>query len=175
MTTFASITPTPKTDGIDYCVAAVVPAAEGDLQATHQSPVPPRSGFEMALFAVVQLTATGTPATNATYVVLQTDLGDGVWVDVAWCVWHGTSGTAVFILQAGSNGAVAFAAPRAAGTSPLVTGFNPCALGGRFRFVGKSVLTSSSSSSSSSSGVPGTTPEVTATIRYRLYDYPGSV
>ena len=88
-----------------YALNVPVTAQEADLcnvpSPPFIDPVPVLYGE--AVLAVVQLTASGLAA-NAAYVVMQTDMGDGVWVDVAWVSWAGTSGTAVFVLSGGVAG-----------------------------------------------------------------------
>jgi hypothetical protein len=111
--------------------------------------------FHQAVVAIVQLSVAGGPASNSTYIVMQGDLGDGVYVDLAWAVWTGTSGAATFLLAAGVAGAAGFQQTRAAGTAPASSGSNQCPVPGRIRFVGRAVLTG------------GSSPAVTATIKYR--------
>jgi hypothetical protein len=120
------------------------------------------------------LTAQGAIGANATYIVLQTRLGNGAWVDVAWCSWSGTAGTAVFVLSAGIAGANAFNQARVVGTPPSpALGANQCCLGGVYRFTGKSVITapgssSSSAAPSSSSAGAGLPAKVLVTIRAKV-------
>lgn len=163
MTTFANTTVTPGTDGIYYAKGAVMPGAEADLFSGGAGYDPAPLPYEAAVVASVELSIAGTFTANTTYVVLQTDLGDGVWFDLAWCVWSALTGSANFLLSAGATGANAFQQTRAVGTAPASNGSNQCPLGGRIRFVGKSSLTQSSSSS----GSPGN-PGVTVTIKYKL-------
>jgi hypothetical protein len=123
--------------------------------------------YTEAVLASVVLTAVGSLTSNTTYVVLQTDLGDGVWIDVAWCVWTGLSGSVTFVLSGGVAGANSFQQSRASGTAPGSNGSNQIPLGGRIRFVGKSTINSSSSSPSPSPG-PAPLPGVAVTIRFKL-------
>lgn len=173
--TFANATPGATTDGITYSSAAALPAAEGDLwNGVRFDPIP--VPYEAAIVASVELSVVGNPANNSAYVILQTDLGDGVWYDLAWCVWTGTTGSANFLLSAGVGGANSFQQSRAVGTAPAGNGSNQCPLGARVRFVGKATLTAGSStpgtfdssSSSSGAGTPAAVPTVTATIKYKL-------
>ncbi len=165
--TFASAIAGATTDGLPYATAKTVPAAEASLfnqtvpGLFDPIPVP----YEAAVVASIELSVTGGPASNASYVVLQTDLGDGVWYDLAWCIWTGTTGSANFLLSAGVGGANVFQQTRAVGTSPSSSSSNQCPLGARIRFVGKATL---GAGGSSSSGSPGAAPIVAATIKYKL-------
>jgi hypothetical protein len=158
MPVFAPTLPQPSLDGLAYCTAAVVPTTEGDLAA----PVPTLYG--QAASAVVELTANG--ATAPTYVIMQTDFGDGVFVDVAWGQTSIVTGTATFVLSLFAQGPGAFQQTRAAGTAPGGTGTNPlAALGGRIRFVGQTGKAASPSPSPSPSPAG---PPMLATIRLRF-------
>lgn len=161
-TTYANILPVQEVDGLAYASATPVTSTEADL--FNQSQPNPGLPFQQAVFAVVQLTASGNPASQTTYVVMQTDLGDGVWIDLAWCVATHTSGTQTFALSAGAFVGNALQQSRALGTAPASSGSNQLPLGGRIRFTGKTAI-GGSSSSSLSSGQTG--PQVTATIKYR--------
>ena len=110
------------------------------------------------------LTPNGGPGSQNSYVVMQTDLGDGVWIDVAWCVYTNTQAPGVFVFSGGVAGNNAFQQTRQAGQfpNPQANGSNAMVLGGRVRFVGRSIL------SGQSSGSPGGLWAVTATIRYKL-------
>ena len=137
---FANVQAAAGTGGVLYADAVPVTSTEADL---FNQPIPYRfdpvavpSEHEV-LLAIIQLRINGGPATNSTYIVLQTDLGDGVWVDVSWIVWTGTSGTATFCMSSGPAGGITFLQTRAAGTSPGTSGTNKIPLGGRIRFVGK--------------------------------------
>lgn len=169
MPTFANITPNAASDGILYSDSATLTSTEADLfngstAIDAVDPIPVLYG--QSLQAVVKLTVTGNPAGNSTYVVLQTDLGDGTWIDVAWCFWNGTQGMATFVLSAGGVGEInnAFQQVRQSGSvpNPQANGTNEMILGGRCRFVGR---TSLSGGSSAVGGFAG----VRATIRYKLY------
>lgn len=156
MATFANTTPSAMTDGLDYATAKVLTGTESSLQDEGvYDPVP--VAFGMGVFAIVRLTIAGGPSGNTSYVVLQTDLGDGQWVDVAWVVTTETAnGTLTFALSGGAWASNAVAQTRASGTAPGSNGSNSIPLGGRFRIVGKATLTG------------GTSPSVTANIRYKL-------
>ncbi len=114
-----------------------------------------------ALLAVVQLVAA---VSASVYVAMQTDLGDGVWVDVAVTKLNVVTGTTTFAMSSGLGGGSAPGAQRANGTTPAANISNAMPLGARVRFTGQ--LTSSSSSSSSSSGAGGS--GVRATIKYKV-------
>ena len=165
MTVFASGQPAASLDGIPYATAAALPGAEGDLFNLSSPPFfdPVPVVYDCGILAIVQLTANNNPSSNSAYVILQTDLGDGVWVDVAWCIWTGTSGTVTFVLSGGVAGANSFQQSRATGTAPSSNSSNQMLLGGRIRFVGKATI---GANASSSSGQAGTS--VTATIKYKL-------
>lgn len=166
----ANIFPAARADGTPYAVGTPLTAQEADLfnQTARDNLDPVAVDYNESISAVVQLTAQGALTTNSSYVVMQTDLnGDGVWIDMAWCVWTGISGTAVFYLSGGVAGANSFQQSRAAGSAPASNGSNQCQMGGRIRFVGKATTGQSSSSSSSSSGTPAVVPGVVCTIKYK--------
>lgn len=157
----------PNSDGVKYAVSTPITTTEADLfnqAAPNPDPIPVIEG--QACFATVVLTAQGGVLLDNSYVVMQTDLGDGNWIDVAWIVWTGLSGSAVFALSGGVAGSNGLQQTRAAGTAPSSNGSNQIPLGGRVRFVGKATLTLSGSSGSSIS--PGLEGQVTASIRYKL-------
>ncbi len=169
MSTFANATPGPLTDGKAYSINVPLTSNEADLSnaPTEWYGDPVALSYQQALSATILLTATRPLASNAAYVVLQTDVGDNQWVDVAWAVWTGTSGSALFyfsVMGVAWN-TQAVQQTRAAGTSPVSTGQNLIALGARFRFVGKATINAGSSSSSS----PGQgVAQVTATINFKV-------
>ncbi len=164
--TTANILTTAETDGILYSNVVPLTATEADLfgGAGANSPDPIPTTYGAAILAVVQLAANGIITGNSTYLVMQMDLGDGVWVDMNWIVWTQVQGTAVFVFSNGVAGADTFQQSRNAGAvpNPQASGSNQLALGGRIRFVGKTLMTGGSSSA------PGVTTQVTATIRYKL-------
>ena len=174
MSIYANIAPTPQTGGLFYSQGMVIPAAEGELGNQPGSLAPPIATlYGQAITAIIELSTVGAVLTNSTYVVMQTDLGDGVWIDLAWCTWTGT-GTAKFCLADGMDGANSFQV-RTQGVAPTpANGSNQMPLGGRIRFVGKSTVTTAAASSSSSakaassSAAPAVTPGVLATIKYLL-------
>ena len=167
MSVYTNATMAPLTDGKSYSVNVPLTSNEAVLSTSsspwYPDPVP--LSFQQALVATVLLSAPTPLASNASYVVLQTDMGDGVWVDVAWAIWTGTSGNAVFLFSVMGNPALTLAVQqtRAAGTAPGSTGQNNIALGARFRFVGKATI-NAGSSSSPSAGFSG----VQATIKFKL-------
>lgn len=172
MPTTANITPAQKTDGVVYASAVPLVSTEAALGTQ------PASGDSsqtisnigvvegQTIVAIVKFSFSGIAAANNTYVFLQTDLGDGTWVDVAWCRFTGNQGTATFVLCAGGLGAMnnAFQQSRQASSAPATqaNGSNAVPLGGRCRFTGFSVI------SGGSSAVPGLASQVTATITYKL-------
>lgn len=152
MSAFANVAATPAVDGLYYAQGVALGGSEADLG------VPAAVLYGEAVLAVVTLAVVGVPGTS--YVVMQTDLGDGTWVDVAWCQSSAGPGTFVFALSAGVLGTCsAVAMTRASGTAPGGTGANQVVLGGRLRFVGKV------SSGSSSSPGPASS---TVTVKYKL-------
>ena len=168
--TSVNILPTPLTDGIPYATSVPLTSNEADLGDNLKvaSPVPVQAG--QTVVAVVQLVNNGHVSGNNGYVFLQTDLGDGAWIDVAWCQFTKAdqSQPALFVLCGGGVGAVnnAFGPQRRSGSapSPQGNGSNAVPLGGRIRFTGFS------SSSGGSSSVAGTYAGTLATITYRIQE-----
>lgn len=168
MATFANVTPTAIKDGIVYAANVPLTTTEADLYngvaVDGQDPVQVQYG--QAIQAIVQVNPQDIIGQSNSYVVMQTDLGDGVWVDVAWCVaaTNGISKPRTFTLAGGSAGANAFEQTRAVGQfpTPQANGSNQIPLGGRIRFVGKGILSGGSSSS------PGRTANVIVNITYKL-------
>lgn len=163
---FANIEPTPLSDGILYGTNVPITPPEAALGDALVTPVliPVIEG--QTIIGVVQLTVNGHITGNNTFVFLQTDLGDGVWVDVAWCNTRITNGSVTFVLCGGGVGAMnnAFGPLRKNGSAPATqaNGSNAVPLGGRCRFTGFSALTGGSSS------LAGTVPLVQATIKFKL-------
>lgn len=161
-----NITPTAPTDGIVYANAVPLTSTEAVLGDATQvdSVIPIAEG--QTIVAVVKLSINGYVTANNSYVVLQTDLGDGTWIDVAWLVTSFRQGTATFVLCGGGLGAMnnAFQQSRGEGAvpTPQAVGSNAVPLGGRVRFVGKSLFTGGSSS------LAGLTTSVSVTITYRI-------
>lgn len=159
-----NITPTAAIDGVLYASAVPLTPTEAVLGDATQVPVAIPTTYGEAIAAVIQLSITGIMAGNSTYVVMQMDMGDGVWVDMNWLVWTGTQGSATFVFSNGVAGANVFQHSRNVGQvpQPQANGSNQLALGGRIRFVGKTVMTGGSSSLA---GVP---TQVSVTIRYKI-------
>lgn len=166
MPTYANITPTPKVDGIVYASAVPLTSTEADLYngtaLDGQDPI--QVAYGQCIQAVVQLTVSGAPQQNNTYVVMQTDLGDGVWIDVAWCVYVNNQAPGLFVFSAGNPSNNALSQTRQAGSTPTpqTATVNAMILGGRVRFVGKTTL------AGGSSYVQGAFAGVRATITYKL-------
>lgn len=163
---FANITPAENADGLVYADATPLTAQEADLyNKTVRANVDPATVvYGQSILAIVVFAVTGSISSNTSYVVMQTDLGGGNWVDIAWCLFTGTTGTQVNALSNGIAGANSFRQSRASGSAPASDGSNQCQLGGRIRFVGKSTIGGSSSSSSSGSVING----VNVTIRFKM-------
>lgn len=159
-----SIVPLAGTDGVTYCTSVPLTTSEADLGDGLLTPQPIATTFGAAIVAVVQLTVNGNITGNSTYVVMQIDLGDGVWIDLNWCVWTATTGSATFVFSNGVAGADTFQQSRNAGAvpNPQANGSNQMGLGGRIRFVGRTAMTGGSSSA------PGVTTRVSATIKFKL-------
>lgn len=168
MVTYANAKPNALTDGFVYADAVQLTNTEADLYngPTGLTLDPMSVKYGEAVVAVVQLTVTGNPAGNSTYVVMQTDMGDGVWVDVAWCMYTNQQVAQTFVLSGGGVGAInnAFQQSRQAGAvpNPQANGSNAMALAGRIRFVGRTVLTGGSSHAA------GAFAGVTATITVKV-------
>lgn len=168
MPTYASISPSSNVDGILYADNTPITSTEADLctmgTIPNLDPLPVLYG--QAAVAIVELSVSGNPAGNSTYVVMQTDFGDGVWIDVAWCFYNETQSAGTFVLCGGGVGSInnAFRQTRQSGSvpNPQANGSNAMPLGGRIRFVGKSVFTGGSSY------VAGAFVGVYATIRVKV-------
>mgnify|MGYP001583974206 CR=1 FL=1 len=162
----ANIIPTAETDGTVYARDVPLTSTEASLGDALVTPalIPVIAG--QTIIAVVQLTLNGHVTGNSAYVFLQTDLGDGVWVDVAWCRTTVTDGSAKFVLCGGGLGAMnnAFGPLRQSGSAPATqaNGSNAVPLGGRCRFSGFATSVGGSSS------ISGTTAGTLATITYKL-------
>ena len=165
--TQANIIPTAETDGQVYCTGVPLTVTEADLGDNLKSPKPIPVVYGHVIVAVVKVSINGILSGNNTYVFLQTDLGDGQWVDVAWCQYASAQVPQTFVLCGGGLGAMnnAFGANRNAGAapSPQGSGSNVVPLGGRVRFTGFS-----SPSSGGSSSLAGQTTSVSATITYKI-------
>lgn len=166
MPTYGNIIPTAESDGVVYATVVPLTSTEADLGDALVSPRPIAVVYGQEIVAVIKLSVNGIIVGNNTYVIMQTDLGDGTWIDVAWIVWTATQGTATFVVCAGGLGAMnnAFQQSRNSGQPPTVqaNGSNAVPLGGRVRFVGKTAMVGGSSSLS------GVATAVSATITYKL-------
>lgn len=166
----ANITPDPQTDGLVYSDAVPLTSTEADLRGGSgvQVGAPIATVFGQAIAAVIQLSIDGFMTGNSTYVVMQMDVGNGIWIDMNWLFWNQVQGSATFLFSNGIAGATTYQQTRNAGQVPVDSngaqgnGNNQLALGGRIRFVGKTVATGGSSSTQ------GNMNQVTATITYRL-------
>lgn len=167
MATFANITPTANNDGMLYASSVPLTSTEADLfngTAALDGQDPIQVIYGQAIQAIVTLTPTGGLTAQNSYVVMQTDLGDGVWVDAAWCVYTDKSIQGIFVLSGGISGANSVQQTRQANSFPTTqaNGSNQITLGGRVRFVGKTII------SGGSSAAVGAFTGVNCTIRYRL-------
>lgn len=164
--TTANIIPTAATDGLVYGTNVPLTSTEADLGDGLLAPDPIAVAFGQSIVAVVKLSINGYVVANNCYVVMQTDMGDGTWVDIAWCVWTGHQGDATFILWGGgANGGIgtnSVQQSRQVGQFPASLGSVDMPLAGRIRFVGKSMFTGGSSS------LAGVATSVSATIKYKI-------
>lgn len=162
----ANIIPTTPVDGLIYSAAVPLTSTEADLAGGTGAvtPAPFGTTYGAAIIAVIQLSINGLIVGNTTYIVMQMDMGDGVWVDLNWLVWTGTQGTATFVFSNGVAGANTIQQSRNSGQppTPQSNGSNQLCLGGRIRFVGKTTMVGGSSS------IAGLTTAVSATITYKL-------
>lgn len=162
----SSITPSALTDGIAYATSVPLTSTEASLGDALKTPalIPVIEG--QAIVAVVSLSINGFITGNSTFVFLQTDLGDGTWIDVAWCFFNSTQAPGKFVLCGGGLGAMnnAFAQSRNENSAPTpqANGSNAVPIGGRCRFTGFTRMTAGSSSA------PGVSTVVSATITYKL-------
>ena len=162
----ANIIPTVETDGILYATDVPLTSSEATLGDALKTPALIAIVEGQTLVAVVQVTVNGHIISNNAFIFLQTDLGDGVWVDVAWCQTRITDGSATFVLCGGGLGAMnnAFGPLRKSGSAPSTqaNGSNAVPLGGRCRFSGFAT------SDGGSSSISGTASGPLATITYKL-------
>lgn len=165
MPTF-NITPTAPSGGIVYADEVPLTATEAALGDALVTPaiIPVVEG--QTIVAVVKLEINGFITGNSTFVFLQTDLGDGTWIDVAWCFFNSVQAPGTFVLCGGGLGAMnnAIQHSRKEGSAPATqaNGSNQIPLGGRCRFTGFTRMTGGSS------GTPGESVQVSATITYKL-------
>lgn len=161
-----NIDPVVMDDGILYSDDVPLTSTEANLYGGDgvQGTNPIQTVYGAAIIATIQLSINGIVVGNNSYVVLQQDLGEGVWIDLNWAVWTGNQGTATFVFSNGVAGANTIQQTRQSGgfPNPQAIGSNQLCLGGRLRFVGRSVFVGGSSS------VAGITTSVSAAIRYKL-------
>ena len=165
MPTYANITPQALKDGILYANQVPLTSTEADLYSGTTAldaldPIP--IAYNEAILAIVQMQPKGITGQENSYVVMQTDMGDGTWIDVAWCVYTDPAALGIFVLSGGIAGATSVQQTRQTGAQPSSGGANQITLGGRVRFVGKSTLAGGSSSG------PFGTAAIYATIYYKL-------
>src|SRR5690349_8827934 len=124
MAATVSITPLAFTDGILYANAVPLTSTEADVSGSSDSntPVQTVSPFSTkygeAIAAVIQLSINGYVTGNSTYIVMQMDMGDGVWIDMNWLFWNQVQGTATFVFSNGIAGANTFQQSRNANQVP---------------------------------------------------------
>lgn len=165
-----NLIPTAGSDGILYSNAVPLTSTEADLNGGTgvQVTSPIATLYGEAISVVIQLSINGYITANSTYVVMQMDMGDSVWVDMNWLFWNQVQGTAKFVFSNGIAGANTFQQSRNSGQVPVTSagvqgnGSNQLALGGRIRFVGKTIMAGGSSSAA------GVSTQLTVTITYRL-------
>lgn len=168
MAKFASTTIGPLSDGAVYAQNLLLPAQEGDLYSTVPGqafdPVP--TLYAQAMFAIVEFSAYNVLTDTACYVVLQTQLGDGQYIDLSWVTFNAIGNSkGVGVLTAGAFAGSGFMQTRQPGTPPSpANGSNSCPLGGQLRFIGQGNFTASQSSASSGPAGNG----VYVNILYRL-------
>jgi hypothetical protein len=164
--TTANIIPTAGNGGLVYCTAVPLTSTEADLGDGLKTPDPVAVEYGQIIVVVVQLSINGLVVANTSWIVMQEDMGDGLWIDVAWIFWFGNQGTATFVMCGGGLGQQnnAFQQTRQPGSppTPQANGSNVVPLAGRIRFVGKSIFTGGSSS------IAGVTTSVSATIKFKL-------
>jgi len=143
-----------QVDVLNYCSLVALTTTEADLGT-------PAQVFEEQVFleATGQVATGGSPATSTVFIALQTDLGDGLWVDLAWYVSTSAANrTDLFCFQTGPGQANAVL-QRKAGTPP--SGTKPAAielgLGSRYRITGQATFTG------------GTSPSAVASVRTVIY------
>lgn len=161
-----NIVPTAPSDGVLYANAVPLTAIEAALGDGLLTPALIAIAEGQTIVAVAKFSVNGLVVASSTFLFLQTDLGDGTWIDVAWCYWNGGQGTATFVLCGGGLGAMnnAFQQLRNPSSAPLsqANGSNAVPLGGRCRFTGFTKFVGGSSS------LAGVTTSVSATITYKL-------
>lgn len=168
MVQYADISQPTRSDGMVYATSCPLTATEADLYTggttlANLDPIPVLYG--QSIQAVVKLVPRGGPVSINCYVVMQTDLGDGVWIDVAYCQRSNTQVTGLYSFVGGYQASAAYQQSRQAGQFPAAAdgcAANAVNLGGRVRFVGKAIVTGGSSLS------PGVVAGIDATITYKI-------
>jgi hypothetical protein len=160
MASYANILAAASVDATYYANALTMVAtvADNDL-SSGVTPDPIPVLYYQAILADITFTITGGPATTSIYVVLQGDMGDSNWMDLAWVVTTATTASQVFFLSAGGQGDINNALPiqtRTAGTAPASNSSIAIPLPARMRFVGRATFTG------------GASPAAKVTIKYRM-------
>lgn len=161
----ANIIPTALTDGIAYATDVPLTPTEATLGDGLKTPTLIEIAAGQVIVAVVKLTINGFVTGNNTFVFLQTDMGDGVWVDMAWIFFNRVQVETTFVLCGGSlaaNSAFQVLRNPSSAPDPQANGANDVPIGGRVRFSGFSKMTGGSSSA------PGVSTSVNATIKYKI-------
>lgn len=156
MATYANIDPTAQTVAVKYAASKVLTTSEATIYNQSTGDPIPTHGLAQGIVAIGTATIAGTPDATDAYIIMQTDLGNGVWIDVAWFKITATSGTLTFALVGIHSVSAAIAQTRASGTSPASSSANTMMLGDRVRIVGKATFTN------------GTNPAVTVSLGYKL-------
>ncbi len=153
----ATLTAAAAVGATTLTVAPIPGPIAANTYALYQgSPVSVPSGAQ-SLLAIVQFTVSGGPATNTSYVCLQTDLGDGVWVDVASILEATDTSNQTYTYTMATAFTTDVLGPqRANNTAPSSSGASGMPLGPRIRFTGKGVVSG------------GSSPKVLATIKYKF-------
>lgn len=164
----ANIVPTAPDAGIVYADSVPLTPTEAVLGDAGQVPTIIPVSWGQTIVAVVELSVNGMITANSTFVFMQTDLGNGTWIDVAWCFFNSTQAPATYVLCGGGLGAMnnAIQQSRKLDSAPATqaNGSVQIPLGGRVRFTGFTRMTGGSSSA------PGVSTQVSATITYKLQD-----
>jgi hypothetical protein len=170
MTQFASINIPGAGPGVYYCRNKLIPSIEGDLaNIGDQMPDPITISYAQGISAVVELSTQGAVIAQTSYVVMQGDMGDGVWFDMAWINYSTLTPINFMLFDGMPTSGVLQQQTRAVGTAPTpTTGSNQMPLPHRVRFIGKANVNAGSSSSSLSSGVIALTPGVLCNVLYKL-------
>lgn len=162
---FLNIIPTSMIDGVVYALATPLTSVEADLW-NNLGPDPFPVTFGQYVVAVVQFTPQGGPISLNAFVAMQTDMGDGNWVDAAIVSTTERQSPSTYVLCAGATltGAsiTMVQQTRKLSQMPNASTDNISPLMGRVRFTGKSILTGFSSNS------PLGPWNVTATITYKV-------